>query len=70
MLLYACGTQTVKRTRQSTADRINAFEWLCRRLLRISWANRTGIDTLSKEMEHEPQLLATIKRRKFAYLEK
>ena len=63
--LYACERRTLQ---QNTKDCINAHEMrLYRLLLRISWASHTTNDSVLNRVAHEPQLLATIKRKIFAY---
>lgn len=56
---------TLKR---SSMLKLQAFEmWIFRRILKISWTDRITNDEVVIRMQQQPELLASIKRRKTSY---
>ena len=65
LLTYCCEAWTIGR---EAARRINAFEILCyRRILKISWINRTTNKEVFDRIKEKPTLLKKIAKRKSSF---
>ena len=65
LLTYGCEAWTIGR---EAARRINAFEiWCYRRILKISWINRTTNKEVFDRIKEKPTLLKKIAKRKSSF---
>ncbi|CAG9836759.1 unnamed protein product [Diabrotica balteata] len=65
-LLYGLEAWTLK---QVHLNKLAAFEfWCSRRILRISWIQRTSNMEVTRRIGNEAEIILTIKRRKLEYL--